>query len=443
MQHSELPFKLLLFIDKRPNSADQIRQIRRHIKQLSQNYGADQSLTLEVVDVSEQPSLAERFKLVVTPALVKVSPQGQQVLTGSDMISLIDQFWDKWLAEAEPDYHANGLDQDDLDQDDLDQDGLDQDGLGQGGIDQGGIDQGGIEKDALATLESSTSEALASTSDQPNAPSATLASLAQLTELIRLSDEIFQLKQTRAELEDQLKFNNHIIAMLAHDLRNPLTAASIAIETLEMGYSPNSARHGQINADMTAQLLKHAKTQIRSIDRMITDILQAARGSSAEIQMQPKQINLYVICMDVLDAMRSKIESKNQTIATDLPQDLPSIYADFEQVRRVMTNLLDNAVKYTPAEGHIKISALHRTTQKVQVSIQDTGPGIPEDNQARIFEESFRLQRDRLQDGYGLGLALCLRIIRAHYGQIWVDSAPGEGSTFHFTLPVYREVRLG
>jgi two-component system, OmpR family, clock-associated histidine kinase SasA len=266
--------------------------------------------------------------------------------------------------------------------------------------------------------------------------------LAQLTELIRLSDEIFQLKQSKAELEDQLKFNNHIIAMLAHDLRNPLTAASIAIETLEMGYSPNSARHGQITPEMTAQLLKHAKTQIRSIDRMITDILQAARGSHDEIQMQPKEINLYGLSMDVLEAMRSKIDTKHQTIATDLPQDLPSIYADFEQVRRVMTNLLDNAVKYTPAGGHIKISALHRTTQKVQVSIQDTGPGIPEDNQVSIFEESFRLQRDRLQDGYGLGLALCLRIIRAHYGQIWVDSVPGEGSTFHFTLPVYREVRL-
>ena len=88
------------------------------------------------------------------------------------------------------------------------------------------------------------------------------------------------------------------------------------------------------------------------------------------------------------------------------------------------------------------ISALHRTTQKVQVSIQDTGPGIPGDKQARIFEESFRLQRDQSQDGYGLGLALCLRIVRAHYGQIWVDSALQQGSTFHFTLPVYKQARL-
>ena len=81
--------------------------------------------------------------------------------------------------------------------------------------------------------------------------------------------------------------------------------------------------------------------------------------------------------------------------------------------------------------------ALHRTTQKVQVTIHDTGPGIPADNKEKIFEDSYRLQRDESKDGYGLGLALCQRIIRAHYGQIWVDSEPGNGSWFYFTLPVY------
>jgi two-component system clock-associated histidine kinase SasA len=86
----------------------------------------------------------------------------------------------------------------------------------------------------------------------------------------------------------------------------------------------------------------------------------------------------------------------------------------------------------------VSIVALHRTTQKVQVTVTDTGPGIPSENRDHIFEESYRLQRDVTEEGYGLGLALCQRIIRAHYGQIWVDSAPGDGSSFYFTLPVYR-----
>jgi two-component system clock-associated histidine kinase SasA len=86
----------------------------------------------------------------------------------------------------------------------------------------------------------------------------------------------------------------------------------------------------------------------------------------------------------------------------------------------------------------IQVSVLHRTTQKVQVSVCDNGPGIPDENQKHIFEDHFRLQRDEMKEGYGIGLSLCQRIIRAHQGQIWVDSAPSQGSCFHFTLPVYR-----
>jgi len=104
----------------------------------------------------------------------------------------------------------------------------------------------------------------------------------------------------------------------------------------------------------------------------------------------------------------------------------------------LMKNLLDNASKYAPVGGSIQVSMLHRTTQKIQVSVYDSGPGIPEENRDRIFEDHFRLKRDEEKDGYGLGLSLCQRIVRAHYGRIWVDTAPNTGGCFHFTLPIYR-----
>ncbi|MEO0351846.1 MAG: ATP-binding protein, partial [Cyanobacteria bacterium P01_A01_bin.15] len=192
--------------------------------------------------------------------------------------------------------------------------------------------------------------------------------------------------------------------------------------------------------ELTVQLLRNAKTQIRSIDRMITDILQAAHGPSVDLQIFPRELNLQTLCQEVVESLHTKVENKEQVIHLDIPKDLPLVHADINQVRRVIVNLLDNAVKYTPMGGKVMITALHRTTQKVQVSVQDTGPGIPADKQARIFEESFRLQRDQSQDGYGLGLAMCLRIVRAHYGQLWVDSVLQQGSTFHFTLPVYRQL---
>lgn len=374
MPSLEVPLKLLLFIDKRPSSAEQVRQIRHHVEGL----GGEVVPVLEVIDVSEQPYLAEHFRLVVTPTLIKISTAGRQTLTGSDIISQIDYWWSRWQAEV---------------------------------------------------------------MDEKSIPDSLLddTSIAQSTEIIHLSDEIFRLKQLNAEINAKLEFKDRIIAMLAHDLRNPLTAASIAIETLEMGYDPNNERRSRFRPELTVQLLRNAKTQIRSIDRMITDILQAAHGPSVDLQIFPRELNLLELCEEVMEAMLSKMKNKEQALHIKIPQDLPQVHADPNQVRRVITNLLDNAVKYTPKGGEVMITALHRTTQKVQVSIQDTGPGIPADKQARIFEESFRLQRDQSQDGYGLGLALCLRIVRAHYGQIWVDSAPTEGSTFHFTLPVYKQ----
>ncbi|NJL45687.1 MAG: histidine kinase [Leptolyngbyaceae cyanobacterium SM2_3_12] len=382
LESGRVPLKLLLFIDKRPSLAKQVQQIRQYLRTLEDHF----QFHLDVVDIGEQPYLAEHYKLVASPALIKVAPLPQQTLAGSDIVSQLERWWPKWQQE-----HLETLGN------------LSENGSG---LDASGHDDG-----------------------DPFTPSA---------ELMKLSDEIFRLNQTKEELEAQLRFKDRIIAMMAHDLRNPLTAASIAIETLELGYAPNQSRQLMLSPELTGQLLLHAKTQIRAINRMITDILKAARGASIELQLHPQELDLSSLCLEVVRSFEDRLQAKQQTITTEIPQDLPAVYADGSQVKRVVTNLLDNAIKYTPFGGKVAIIALHRTTQKVQVAIVDTGPGIPPENRDRIFEESYRLQRDAKQEGYGLGLALCQRIIRAHYGQIWVDSMPGEGSSFYFTLPVYR-----
>lgn len=379
-----VPLKLLLFIDKRPSLARQMRQIKQYLKTLEAHF----EFNLDVVDIGEQPYLAEHYKLVASPALIKISPAPQQMLAGSDIVNQLERWWPKWQQE-----HLDTLN--------------------------------------LADIEGEPERSL-----NPLAQPADL--LTTSAELMKLSDEIFRLNQTREELEAQLRFKDRIIAMMAHDLRNPLTAASIAVETLELGYAPNQARNITLSPELTGQLLKHAKTQIRAINRMITDILKAARGASMELQIVPQEMDLPSLCMEVVDAFQNRLQEKQQVLITEIPQDLPTVYADGSQVKRVITNLLDNAIKYTPQSGQVSIIALHRTTQKVQVAVVDTGPGIPAENRDKIFEESYRLQRDVTQEGYGLGLALCQRIVRAHYGQIWVDSAPGAGSSFFFTLPVYR-----
>jgi two-component system clock-associated histidine kinase SasA len=383
----KVPLKLLLFIDKRPTLAKQVRRIKQYLKTLENQF----QFQLEVVDIGEQPYLAEHYKLVASPALIKIAPPPQQMLAGSDIVSQLERWWPKWQQEHQD--YLSLVDPPEV---------LHGDGREAGYYDN---------------------------IDNPVSHSA---------ELMKLSDEIFRLNQTQEELEAQLRFKDRIIAMMAHDLRNPLTAASIAVETLELGYTPSPNHSPKLTPELTVKLLNHAKTQIRAINRMITDILKTARGASLELQLHPQEMDLPALCLEVVELLQRRLQEKQQAIVTEIPQDLPPVYADGNQIKRVLTNLLDNAIKYTPVGGKVAIVALHRTTQKVQVLVSDTGPGIPPENCDKIFEESYRLQRDSAQEGYGLGLALCQRIIRAHYGQIWVDSVPGEGSSFYFTLPVYR-----
>ncbi|MBW4641275.1 MAG: histidine kinase [Gloeocapsa sp. UFS-A4-WI-NPMV-4B04] len=382
--YSEAALQLLLFVDQRPSSRQQIAQIRHYLKELQAGY----SFQLQVVEVGKQPYLAEHFKLVATPALVKIHPQPLQTLAGSNLIPQLKDWWPRW--------------------------------------------QNAIE--VPLELNNNLSESI---DDERISTSMSIRSVTDSVELLRLADEIFDLKREKEKLLEQLHFKDRVIAMLAHDLRNPLTAVSLAVETLESNLVPLKGEVSRLTPALTSQLFKQARSQSRTIERMITSLLQVAQGTAADLHIQPQKLELKRLYQDIIAHLSDRVVAKSQIIETDIPNDLPCVYADLERVRQVLTNLLDNAIKYTPESGMIRISGLHRTTQKVQISVCDNGPGIPEENRDRIFEERFRLERDAHQEGYGIGLSLCQRIIRAHYGQVWVDSPPTGGSCFHFTLPVY------
>lgn len=372
---AESPLKLLLFVDQRPGIRERVQEIQAHLQSLPSPYGFD----LKVISVCEHPYLVEHFKLIATPALVKISPEPRQTLAGQKLLQKVDHWWPRWQQELES--QAN---------------------------------RGSAETGAMA------------------------ASLSYTTEFMRMADEIFQLTQDIESLRDHLKFKDRIISLLAHELRNPLTAVSLALETLDNYWHPESETvTSEMEPATLDRLLHHARYQTTVIEHMITDLLLAARGSSSTLHIHPRKLDLNHLCRGVLADLRDSFIQKKQKITTDLPSDIPPVHADRDRVRQVLVNILDNAHKYTPEGGQIHLSALHRTTQKVQVSISDTGPGIPREQQEKVFEEQYRLHANPEVDGYGIGLSLCREIIRAHYGQIWVDST-GQGSNFQFTLPVYR-----
>lgn len=367
-----LSIQLLLFVDERPGSQETIRQIQVYLQSLKSDYPID----LQVIEIRQQPHLVEHFRLVATPALVKIAPGPRHTLAGSNLVEQLKKWWGRW--------------------------------------------QKAIKEETKQTS---------------NGESRRAHDVDRSAELLRVTDEIFRLKQEKEELLEQLRFKDQILAMLAHDLRSPLTAASIAVETLELAYSqPDSERAIQLRE----QLHQQARKQFRMMNRLITDILQASKSMAAQFHLQQGKFYIQNLCEELLEQYSDPLLEKNQTLITDLPQDLPPVYADEELIRQVIVNLVENAIKYTPEGGKITVSILHRTTQKVQVSVSDTGPGIPEEKQEHIFEGHVRLTRDEAKEGYGIGLSVCRKIIRAHYGQIWVDSVPNQGSSFHFTLPVYR-----
>ncbi len=362
---TRVTLQLLLFVTSRSATIDLAEQIRHHIEQLPGDYLA----VLEVVELGERPYMAEHYKLVATPALVKTYPPPAQALVGEDLTTQLEVWWPRWQGQA----------------------------------------------------------ALVSGQPESNRPETSPQSS---TALLQLSEELFELRQERAQLLEQLRFKERILAMLVHDLRGPLTATALAVETVQ--------QQEELTPTISDQLLDQARQQIRKMDAMITDILEAARGTAAELAIRSTELNVIELCKLVVDDFTVRIQAKSLTIETDLPSDVPAVHGDPDKIRQVLFNLLDNAVKYTPPDGTIWLTVLHRTNQKVQVTVSDTGPGIPADAQDRIFTDAVRLDRDQHQEGYGIGLSLCRRIIRAHYGQIWVDSSPGEGSSFHFTLPAYR-----
>ncbi len=358
------PIQLILFIDDRASSMEVVKEVEEFLQTCP-----PETAELQVIDVTGQPYLAEHFRVVLTPALLKIYPAPRQTIAGKSLLVQLKNCWASWQRSLE---NFQGTD-----------------------------------------LELNKQ-------------------IDRSAELIRLTDEIFRLTQEKNYLQQQLHFKDRIIGMLAHDLRNPITAVALALETIEL------SQH-KLKPEMAEQLLKHGRKQIRTADNMITEVLESCRGDVTNLPIRPRRTNISEICQQVLQDyyLMYRLKEKQQELQADIPKDLPAVYADGERVQQVLANLLDNAIKYTPVGGKIHIAALHRTSQKVEITVSDTGPGVPPELREQIFEEKFRLSRDQQQEGYGIGLAVCRRIIRAHYGQIWVDCPHKQGSTFHVTLPVF------
>jgi two-component system phosphate regulon sensor histidine kinase PhoR len=221
------------------------------------------------------------------------------------------------------------------------------------------------------------------------------------------------------------------VANVSHEFRTPLTAIQGFAETLL-----NGALDDPAHRDRFVEIIREHADRLA---RLTEDLLELSQIEAGELKLELEPVSVQRLIESCIDTVRIKASSKQLAIEVKVPAETLTMRGDVNRLRQVLQNLLDNAVQYTPAGGRIEI-ATERRESEVTVSVHDTGIGIPQAEQSRIFERFYRVDaaRSREAGGTGLGLSIARHIVEAHGGRIWVESTVGEGSHFHFSVPGIR-----
>lgn len=243
------------------------------------------------------------------------------------------------------------------------------------------------------------------------------------------SEEILQwiLRDIRERKQlDTLR--DDLMAMIYHDLRSPLANIISSLDIL----STLLPSEGDPSIGTVFQIATRSTDRLQRLISMLLDIYRLESGQAI---VRKTDVNPADLVRDCVDVVRQLAEGKTQALNVAIPDGLPIISADYDMIRRVFINLLENAVKFTPNGGVIEAGCAVQESE-VMLWVQDTGPGIPPESREKVFEKYSRLQTDRYPKGIGLGLAFCRLAVLAHGGRIWVESPAGSGSRFILTLPV-------
>jgi two-component system NtrC family sensor kinase len=222
---------------------------------------------------------------------------------------------------------------------------------------------------------------------------------------------------------DRLK--SDFIHTVSHDLRSPLTAI--------LGYTELVERTGPLNSNQQ-DFLHRLQGSIHHITTLVNDLLDLGR-LDAGFDTRRELVQLESILKYSLDMFDAQAKKKNIKLSVDIAKDLKGLRANPIRIRQMLDNLVGNAIKYTPANGSVHISMFMQDYQII-LKVEDTGPGIPQDEQGRVFEKFFRATNaPDHAEGSGLGLAIVKSIVESHQGRVWVESTIGKGSSFTVLLP--------
>jgi signal transduction histidine kinase len=229
-----------------------------------------------------------------------------------------------------------------------------------------------------------------------------------------------------AELEQQHALRRRAMADVAHELRTPLSVLQIDLESIEDGLTAP-----------TPDVITRLQEEVALLSRLVEDLRTLSLAEAGELQMDLEEIDVRELIRATTRRVRAAAREKGVTISAELPGQLPPITGDGQRLAQVLFNLLSNALRHTPAGGQITITAQYTGEKDVQVSVRDTGEGIPSAELSHVFERFYRTDRARSRDtgGSGLGLSIARSLVEAHSGRIWAHSVEGQGSTFTFQVP--------
>jgi two-component system phosphate regulon sensor histidine kinase PhoR len=233
-----------------------------------------------------------------------------------------------------------------------------------------------------------------------------------------------------SELRKLERVRRDFVANVSHELRTPLTAIQGFSETLLAGAlddPQNRVRFLEI-------ILEHSKRLARLTD----DLLMLSKMDADRLNLEIGRLSVSQFVESCVETTQRPAAEKDLRISVNLAQRVPDIAADRRRLAEILQNLLDNAIQYTPPGGQIMVSA-SADSDEVTITVSDTGIGIPQADQPRIFERFYRVDvaRSREVGGTGLGLAIAKHLVEVHGGRIWVESEVGQGSQFHFTVPIF------
>ncbi len=232
----------------------------------------------------------------------------------------------------------------------------------------------------------------------------------------------------KEEVERGSKFKDQFLSTMSHELRTPLNAV--------LGFSDLLAdeRYGPLN-DRQRRYIAHIHTGGKHLLELISDILDLSKIEAGRMELTREDVTVTAAFTEVISALYPLAEKKSQALLQHVEPNL-HVHADGMRFKQVLMNLAGNAIKFTPEGGRIELAA-RQVDDQVRVEVRDNGPGIPAEQQQRIFEAFFRLtETGSATEGTGLGLAITSRLVELHDGKLGIESQPGEGACFYFSLPL-------